>query len=179
RTSLERRFTGGRVPSRHTGRGTAVKLIHGELIKLVTLRLALWTILLAAACGMLLTGALALIGPENATPPLPGIDTVEGVEIVLGLPSVLLFVPALIGTIAVTSEYRHRTIGATFLAEPKRGRVLAAKLAVYALLGIVYGLVCSAASGIALFAGAAARGVVIPVPAGEIRTMLLQLALAS
>src|SRR5690606_38791418 len=154
RTSLERRFTGGRVPSRHTGRGTAVKLIHGELIKLVTLRLALWTILLAAMCGMLLTGALALIGPEKATPPMPGLDTVEGVEIVLGLPAVLLFVPALIGTIAVTSEYRHRTIGTTFLAAPRRGRVLGAKLVVYALLGLSYGIICSTASGAALYAGA-------------------------
>ncbi|MGX1694261.1 ABC transporter permease [Microbacterium keratanolyticum] len=156
-----------------------MKLIHGELIKLVTLRLALWTILLAAACGMLLTGALALIGPENATPPMSGLDTVEGVEIVLGLPAVLLFVPALIGTIAVTSEYRHRTIGTTFLAAPRRGRVLGAKLVVYALLGLSYGIICSAASGVALYAGAAARGVAIPLPVGELVVPLLQLALAA
>lgn len=156
-----------------------MRSVRSELIKLAALRLVLWTALLAAGCGVVLTGLLALIGPENATPPMPGLDTVEGVEIVLGLPSVLLFVPALIGTIAVTSEYRHRTIGATFLGEPRRGRVLGAKLAVYAIIGVMYGVISSAASGVALFAGAAARGVAIAVPTGQILTVLLQLVLAS
>ncbi len=156
-----------------------MSVIRGELIKLLTLRLALWTILLAAACGALLTGTLAFIGPENATPPMPGLDTPDGVAIVLGLPTVLLFIPALIGTIAITSEYRHRTIGTTFLAVPRRGQVLGAKLVVYTLLGLTYGLASSIASGAALFAGAAARGVTIPVPVGEIILPLLQLALAA
>ena len=155
-----------------------MSVIRGELIKLLTLRLALWTILLAAACGALLTGTLAFIGPENATPPMPGLDTPDGVAIVLGLPTVLLFIPALIGTIAITSEYRHRTIGTTFLAVPRRGQVLGAKLVVYTLLGLTYGLASSIASGAALFAGAAARGVTIPVPVGEIILPLLQLAAA-
>ncbi|MGF2947663.1 ABC transporter permease [Microbacterium alcoholitolerans] len=156
-----------------------MNVIRGELIKLSSLRLVLWTVLLAAACGALLTDALAFIGPENATPPMPGLDTADGVAIVLGLPTVMLFVPALIGTIAVTSEYRHRTIGTTFLAVPRRGRVLGAKLVVYTLLGLTYGIVCSVASGAALFAGAAARGVSIPVPIGEIVLPLIQLALAA
>lgn len=156
-----------------------ISVIRGELIKLLTLRLALWTILLAAACGALLTGTLAFIGPENATPPMPGLDTPDGFAIVLGLPTVLLFIPALIGTIAITSEYRHRTIGTTFLAVPRRGQVLGAKLVVYTLLGLTYGLVSSIASGAALFAGAAVRGVTIPVPVGEIILPLLQLALAA
>jgi len=156
-----------------------MNVIRGELVKLFTLRLALWAILLATVCGALLTGALAFIGPENATPPMPGLDTAEGVQIVLGLPSVLLFVPALIGTVAITSEYRHRTIGATFLAVPRRGRVFGAKLVVYTLLGLTYGIVSSVASGAALYAGAAARGVAIPVSAEEIVPPLLQLALAA
>lgn len=153
--------------------------IHGELVKLFALRLPLWTLLIAAACGLLLTGTLSLIGPENATPPMPGLDTTEGVGVVLGLPSVLLFVPALIGTIAITSEYRHRTIGTTFLAVPQRGRVLGAKLVVYALLGLAYGIVSSVVSGAALLGGAALRGVTLPVSPGELAIPLLQLAFAA
>lgn len=156
-----------------------MNIFHGELMKVFTLRLALWTILLAAACGALLTGALSLVGPENATPPMPGLDTAEGVGIVLGLPSVMLFIPALIGTVAVTSEYRYRTIGTTFLVVPRRGRVFCAKLLVYALLGLAYGFVSSFASGVALFAGAAARGVVMPVAISDVIAPLMQLALAA
>lgn len=156
-----------------------MRLIRAELIKLITLRLVLWTVLLAASFGALLTGALAVIGPENATPPMPGLDTAPGVEIVLGLPSVMLFVPALIGTVAVTSEYRHRTIGTTFLAVPRRERVLGAKLAVFALLGLAYGTVSSIAAAAALFAGAGLRGITVPVSLGDIVLPLVQLALAA
>lgn len=156
-----------------------MNVLRGELRKLRALRLVLWTVVLAAACGALLTGALAFIGPENATPPMPGLDTEDGMTIVLGLPTVLLFVPALIGSIAITSEYRHRTIGTTFLAVPRRGQVLGAKLVVYTLLGLTYGIVCSVASGAALLAAAATRGVSIPVPIVEILPPLVQLAFAA
>ncbi len=54
-------------------------------------------------------GVLAIVGPENANPPMPGIDTAEGAGLILGLSTVTLFIPALIGTVAVTGEYRHRT----------------------------------------------------------------------
>ena len=156
-----------------------MNVIRGEILKLLTLRLVLWTILLAVGCGALLTGVLALVGPENATPPLPGLDTADGVAIVLGLPAVLLFVPALVGTIAITSEYRHRTIGTTFLAVPRRGQVLGAKLVAFTLLGLAYGVVSSVVSGAALFAGAAVRGVTVPVSVGDVVLPLLQLALAA
>ncbi len=152
---------------------------RGELVRLFATRLPWWTLLAAVLCGGGLSGLLAITGPENATPPMPGIDTPEGAGIVVGLGAVTLFVPALIGTIAVTSEYRHRTIGTTFLAVPHRGRVLGAKLAVYALLGILYGIVASISSGLVLVGAAAARGIELGTPMGELLTVLAQLAVAS
>lgn len=61
-------------------------------------------------------------------------------------------VPLLFGALAATGELRHRTLGTTFLIEPKRGLVLASKtvvvLAVGAALGIAgaIGNVATAAS---------------------------------
>ena len=49
-----------------------------------------------------------------------------------------------VGIIFMTTEFRHFTSRPTFLTEPRRGRVITAKLMMGAALGILYGLVCSA-----------------------------------
>lgn len=46
----------------------------------------------------------------------------------------------------VTAEFKHRLLGATLAASPRRGRVLAAKALVVAAAGAVVGLVASAVS---------------------------------
>jgi ABC-2 type transport system permease protein len=46
----------------------------------------------------------------------------------------------LAGALALTAEIRYGTIRPTFLVTPRRGPVLAAKLAIGALVGIVFGL---------------------------------------
>ncbi|MEU1971499.1 ABC transporter permease [Microbacterium sp. NPDC019599] len=64
--------------------------------------------------------------------------------------------PLLIGTLMVTAEFRHSTLTPTFLATPRRGNVLWAKLAVAVLLGLLYGLVgviASVAPSAAFLAG--------------------------
>ena len=47
---------------------------------------------------------------------------------------------ALAGALAITAEIRYGTIRPTFLVEPRRSPVVAAKLAVGALTGLAYGL---------------------------------------
>lgn len=153
--------------------------IRGEVTRLRSTRLPIWVLVTAIGCGGVLTGLLAFIGPENATPPMPALDTAAGAGIVVGIGSLLLFVPALIGTIAITSEYRHRTIGTTFLLVPRRGQVLTAKLVVYTVLGLVYGAVASLSAGLMLLLAAAVRGIRLGVSADQLIIMLTQLALAS
>lgn len=96
-----------------------------------------------------LTAGLILIGPEHMNPPMPGIESVEGVR---GLISVVVLsapIPAIMGSLSLTSEYSHRTMVPTFLAEPRRWPVLVAKVLTISGLGVTYG----AATGIGAFAG--------------------------
>lgn len=64
--------------------------------------------------------------------------------------------PLLVGTLMVTAEFRHKTLTPTFLATPRRGRVLVAKLAVGVLIGVVLGvigIVAAVATSAAFLAG--------------------------
>jgi ABC-type transport system involved in multi-copper enzyme maturation permease subunit len=45
-----------------------------------------------------------------------------------------------VGVLTIGSEYRHQTITATFLAVPRRGRVMAAKVAALLVIGAFYGV---------------------------------------
>jgi hypothetical protein len=73
----------------------------------------------------------------------------------------------LVGALAITAEIRHGTIRPTFLVTPRRGRVIAAKILISALVGIVFGLVAAATALGAGSAALAARGIPITLDAGD------------
>ena len=80
---------------------------------------------------------------------------------------------ALAGALAITSEIRFGTIRPTFLVEPRRSPVLAAKLGVGALTGFVFGLL---AEGLmAAFAAVAfsVRGIPNELTGGDYLRVLL------
>src|SRR6266498_5729142 len=66
---------------------------------------------------------------------------------------------ALVGAIAITAEIRYGTIRATFLVTPRRGPVIAAKLAVSGLAGLVFGLLAEGLGATAATAAFSARGI--------------------
>jgi ABC-2 type transport system permease protein len=66
---------------------------------------------------------------------------------------------ALVGAMAITGEIRYGTIRPTFLVTPRRGPVLAAKLAVSALAGILFGLLAEGLMAGATTAALSARGI--------------------
>jgi len=69
----------------------------------------------------------------------PALGSVANVSKTLSVSALTAMVMMVVGILLVGGEYRHRTIIGTYLAEPARGRVLAAKLATVCGLGAVVG----------------------------------------
>ena len=108
------------------------RLLRAEALRLATTR-AYWT---------LGAGATALIAAAAARF-TPGISPGRSVLAYAGLAQT---VALLAGVLAVTGEFRHKTITPAALITPRRTPLLAAKLATLAAAGLVFGL---AATGIA------------------------------
>ncbi|WP_372593561.1 ABC transporter permease [Actinotalea sp.] len=122
-----------------------------EYRKLVTTRLW-WVLLIGMAAYMAFLGAVmafAYTDPAAAQTSglgLPVGDT-ELARTVYGLaPSLGYVFPAVVGALSVTSEYRNMTVTPTFLAEPRRGVVLVAKLMASIPVGLMFGLAGTAGS---------------------------------
>lgn len=80
---------------------------------------------------------------------------------------------ALLGAMSMTAEIRHGTIRPTLLVSPRRGRVVAAKVTISALIGGGFGL---AASALAAGVGAAmlgARGIDVQLDGGDYALLVL------
>jgi ABC-2 type transport system permease protein len=85
----------------------------------------------------------------------------------------------LLGALSITAEIRHGTIRPTFLATPKRTRVIAAKAAAAALAGVAVGLLATALTAGVETAGLAARGIDIELGHDDYAQLLAGGALAA
>ena len=128
-------------------------LVRGELLKLWTTRaLALLTVLSVALAVLQMVG-LIISGGRFDT--LGGIDPREFAS--FGA-SAYIFTGTL-GVISIANEGRHHTADHTYLATPRRSRVLVAKIAATALTSVFVGLVTEAAIFGAGLPWLAAKGV--------------------
>lgn len=124
-------------------------VLVAELRKLWTTRL--WWILLVCAAVLaggyaLIPAAIALLQPTGGANPFQDPATLRSVyHGGNGLARILALV---VGVLAMGAEYRHRTLGDTYLATPRRLQVIGAKALAVLAMGLVYGL-ASVVAGIA------------------------------
>jgi ABC-2 type transport system permease protein len=107
-----------------------VRLFHAELLKLRTApRTAIG--LLLALLGLAALGSGATASSDDESP--FAIET--SVSDILDVASIAVIFALILGILVVTWEYRHGTIASTFLATPRRERVIGTKLVVGAVAG--------------------------------------------
>lgn len=131
-----------RDDTRH--RITFVRALHGEWIKLATLRSTWWSIGVTAA----LTIGIAVLIAQAVD--APGFAPIQAVVSPIQFTMLLA---GILGSISVTGEYSTGMIRSTLTANPGRGSVLAAKAVVLAVVMfiaslIIFGLAALAVSAI-------------------------------
>jgi ABC-type transport system involved in multi-copper enzyme maturation permease subunit len=118
------------------------RLVHSELLKLRTTRTARVLLTLAAAGTAALVAIVLLLADRPGQPAL-GPDALRLLVLVPAQP--LTLAALVLGVLGMAGELRHGTATSTFLVTPKRGRVVAAKLAAAAVTGLAMAAASSAA----------------------------------
>lgn len=140
--------------------------LQAELLKIRSTRTTLG--LVAGMIALILLFSL-LSGLLTKAPNLVSAEDQRGLLSVGSLAGVF---SALAGVMLITSEYRHGTISPTFLFDPRRSRVLAAKAIAALLAGIAFGIVGEALGfGIGSLA-LHARGIPFALTTGQAALML-------
>lgn len=153
-------------------------LLHAEWRKVTATRLALGLLLGALAIVALGTG-VGLWAPTGESGGLQvegaptSLTTQADVVSLLGVASLLNIFALLFGVTFVTAEFRHGTAAATFLAEPRRWRVLAAKAGIAAAVSLLYLVAAFTVSFALLWLAAAMDQTTLPLGADVARHVTL------
>jgi ABC-2 type transport system permease protein len=142
-------------------------LIKAEYMKLRTIKLPYG---LLAATGLLTALVASLIAARSggAIRDLPSLAQASGLTRVITATRFGLLFATVLGVIIASGEFRHGTATPTYLAAPRRGQVMLAKITVGAIAGLVFGLVASAfATGVGLIF-VAAKGYTVALPTATI-----------
>ncbi len=122
--------------------------LRAEYRKLISTRL--WWILLVVMAAYLafiaavMAFSLTVVSAEAADTgfePLTGTDAATTVYSLVN--SIGYVFPLIIGSLAMTTEFRHQTITQSLLVEPRRSVLLTAKLVATVPVGLLYGVVAA------------------------------------
>ena len=132
------------------------RLIRAELLKVRSIRTFWWAV--AAALAFVPVSIALAIGSAGSDGNA-SLESSEGFRNVLAAASSGGILVMIIGIMMVAGEFRFNTVTSTFLATPDRTRVVSAKLAASAILGVAIGILASRASDYL-------HGVLLPVDGG-------------
>jgi len=150
-----------------------INTVRSEWTKLFTTRT--WIGLLLGACVMaggfaaLFTGLAGQV--QNGQPGIPAVGTSQYETLIFSVPANTSVLLLILGIIGMTQEYRHRTATPTFLTEPRRGRVITAKLFAYALVAVPFALAIIAVVVLVAEVYAGARGAAPSFSADNVQTL--------
>ena len=125
--------------------------LHAEFLKLRTTRLVAGMTGLAVALTALIAVLEAVTAGTGKGMAIPSLATGAGLRDNLASTGFALLIAALLGVVSASGEFRLKTATDTYLDQPDRGRVLAAKAIAAAAAGAVVGIAAAAtAAGITL-----------------------------
>jgi hypothetical protein len=151
------------------------RLVHSELLKLRTTRTARVLLTLAAAGTAALVAIVLLLAGRPGQPAL-GPDALRLLVLVPAQP--LTLAALVLGVLGMAGELRHGTATSTFLVTPKRGRVVAAKLAAAAVTGLAMAAASSAAVLAVGLPWLRAKGIEVAIADPGVATRVAGLAVA-
>lgn len=125
------------------------RLVNVELRKMVDTRAGRWMLIVMSAISLVVVTVLLIWGEASE-------QTYESFLGFTALPLVMLL--PIVGIMAATAEWSQRTGLVTFTLEPRRGRVVLAKIAAALVLGLIVTASAFAAAALANVIGAAVSG---------------------
>jgi hypothetical protein len=159
---------------------TMENALRSEIRKVATTRM--WMGLTIG--GMILVGQYAAIIALIAGNTSGGQSSIHSladpgsVRLVYGVPfEVGYLLPLVLGVTIISGEFRHQTITPTFLATPRRGRVLTAKAIVSGIAGTVMGVLFTLTAVVVGAAFIAARGYPVLLGSAGIPRLLVLMTL--
>jgi ABC-type transport system involved in multi-copper enzyme maturation permease subunit len=157
-----------------------ITLVRAEVLKLRTTRL--WIVLLGASVAVVALIVVAVLASTPGGDPearaLHDLKTVADVRTLLSIGGIAATLALVLGATMTTSEYRYGTAGITYLATPRRPRVVTAKMLAAVPVGALFGLVGGSVPVLVALAWFAAKSRSLPLD-GTIPLEILQIGLQS
>jgi ABC-2 type transport system permease protein len=143
-----------------------ITAVRAELYKVATTRMTYGSLGIAAGLTAMITGVLSTQAGTSSM--VPSLSTAAGLRDIVTNTGFAILTAAVFGATVSSGEFRHKTITDTYLDQPDRVRVMAAKTTAATAAGAVFGAVAVAvATGVGLMA-ASGKGYRIALSGGDL-----------